>query len=81
KAMLGLRERAVTMRYVWSVIEETETKTILNLNDTDLIGQLLKQLENKKLLSSEQINEMSEYISSRVPLIRDLAQSRAVCNS
>ncbi|MEL6457778.1 MAG: hypothetical protein AAFQ91_05955 [Cyanobacteria bacterium J06621_15] len=79
--MLGLRERAVTMRYVWSVIEETETKTILNLNDTDLIGQLLKQLENKKLLSSEQINEMSEYISSRVPLIRDLAQSRAVCNS
>ena len=79
--MLGLRERAVTMRHVWSVIEETETKTILNLNDTDLIGQLLKQLENKKLLSSEQINEMSTYISSRVPLIRDLAQSRAVCNS
>ena len=79
--MLGLRERAVTMRHVWSVIEETETKTILNLNDTDLIGQLLKQLENKKLLSSEQINELSTYISSRVPLIRDLAQSRMVCNS
>ena len=79
--MLGLRERAVTMRHVWSVIEETETKTILNLNDTDLLTQLLKQLENKKLLSSEQINEMSTYISSRVPLIRDLAQSRAVCNS
>ena len=79
--MLGLRERAVTMRHVWSVIEETETKTILNLNDTDLIGQLLKQLENKKLLSSEQINEMSTYISARVPLLRDLAQSRAVCNS
>lgn len=79
--MLGLRERAVTMRHVWSVIEETETKTILNLNDTDLLTQLLKQLESKKLLSSEQINEMSTYISSRVPLIRDLAQSRAVCNS
>lgn len=79
--MLGLRERAVTMRHVWSVIEETETKTILNLNDTDLLRQLLKQLENKKLLSSEQINEMSTYISLRVPLIRDLAQSRMVCNS
>lgn len=79
--MLGLRERAVTMRHVWSVIEETETKTILSLNDTDLIGQLLKQLENKKLLSGEQISEMSTYISSRVPLIRDLAHSRMVCNS
>ncbi len=79
--MLGLRERAVTMRHVWSVIEETETKTILSLNDADLIGQLLKQLENKKLLSGEQIHEMSSYISSRIPLIRDLAQSRMVCNT
>ena len=79
--MLGLKERAVTMRYVWSVIEETESRTLLSLNDTDLIGQLLKQLESKKLLSNEQINEMSTYISSRVPLIRDLAQSRQLCNS
>ncbi|AFY53573.1 hypothetical protein Riv7116_0998 [Rivularia sp. PCC 7116] len=79
--MLGLRERAVTMRHVWSVIEETETKTILSLNDTDLIGQLLGKLESRKLLSGEQIKEMSIYISSRVPLIRDLAHSRMVCNS
>ena len=79
--MLGLRERAVTMRHVWSVIEETETKTILSLNDKDLIGQLLGKLESKKLLSGEQIKEMSTYISSRVPLIRDLAHSRMVCNS
>jgi hypothetical protein len=69
------------MRHVWSVIEETETKTILSLSDTDLIGQLLNQLESKKLLSGEQIKEMSSYISLRVPLIRDLAQSRMVCNS
>ena len=79
--MLGLRERAVTMRHVWSVIEETETKTILSLNDTDLIGQLLNKLESKKLLNGEQINEMSCYIRSRVPLIRDLAQTRMVSNS
>ena len=79
--MLGLKERAVTMRHVWSVIEETETKTILSLNDADLLQQLLKQLENKKLLSSEQISAMRTYIGSRVPLIRDLAQSRMLCNS
>ncbi len=78
--MLGLKERVVTMRYVWSVIEETETKILLSLNDADLLKQLLKQLENKKQLDSEQINDMSMYISSRVPLIRDLAHSRLVCN-
>ena len=79
--MLGLKERAITMRYVWSVIEETETRLLLNLNDEDLILQLLKQLENKKYLNQEQMNAMSTYISSRVPLIRDLAMSRQLCNS
>lgn len=79
--MLGLKERAVTMRHVWSVIEETETQTLLSLNDADLLKQLLKQLESKKLLNNEQISAMSIYISSRVPLIRDLAQSRMLCNS
>lgn len=78
--MLGLKERAVTMRHVWSVIEETETKTILGLNDADLLKQLLNQLEKKNLLSGEQVGAMSAYISSRVPLIRDLAHSRMVCN-
>ncbi|MEA5597510.1 hypothetical protein [Rivularia sp. UHCC 0363] len=78
--MLGLKERAVTMRYVWSVIEETETNTLLNLNDADLLKQLLNQLESKNLLSGEQIGAMGAYISSRVPLIRDLAHSRMICN-
>ncbi|MEM9923229.1 MAG: hypothetical protein AAF915_05655 [Cyanobacteria bacterium P01_D01_bin.50] len=79
--MLELKERAVSMRHVWSVIEETETDTLLDLNDADLLQQLLKKLETKKLLSSEQISAMSTYISLRVPLIRDLAHSRLVCNS
>lgn len=78
--MMGLKERAVMMRYVWSAIEETETNTLLGLNDKDLLNQLLQQLESKKLLSSDQINSMSAYISERVPLIRDLAQSRQLCN-
>ena len=79
--MLGLKERAVTMRHVWSVIEETETNILLNLNDADLLKQLLEQLKKRKLLDSEEMSTMSKYISSRVPLIRDLAQSRMLCNS
>ncbi len=79
--MLGLKERAITMRHVWSVIEETESKTILSLNDADLLKQLIQQLENKKQLSKEQMSVMSKYLSSRVPLIRDLALSRHVYNS
>ena len=84
--MLFSREQAVaqrvypmnssTLRQIWLVIEETQTNILLGFNDAELIQQLLRQLENKKLLSSEETSAISAYISSRVPLIRDLAQAR-----
>jgi muconolactone delta-isomerase len=65
-----------TLRQLWSVVEETQTSTLLKSDDEDLIQQLLKQLENKIFLSSEEINSLGAYIGSRVPLIRDLAYAR-----
>lgn len=84
--MLGIIKQAVavgvypmnssTLRQIWLVIEETQTNILLGFNDAELIQQLLRQLENKMLLSSENNSAISAYISSRVPLIRDLAQAR-----
>ncbi|GAB1540053.1 hypothetical protein NUACC21_27220 [Scytonema sp. NUACC21] len=65
-----------TLRYLWSVIEETQISTLLRLDDTDLVKQLLKQLDAKKLLSSEETNSVSTYLYSRTTLIRDLALAR-----
>lgn len=65
-----------TLRQIWLVIEETQTNILLGFNDAELIQQLLRELENKMLLSSENNSAISAYISSRVPLIRDLAQAR-----
>ena len=64
------------LRHLWSIVEETQTSTILKFSDADLIQQLLMQLKNKTLLTSEEINTINAYISSRVPLIRDLALAR-----
>jgi hypothetical protein len=58
------------------VIEQTQASTLLRLDDTDLVNQLLKQLDTKKPLSSEETNTLSAYLYSRTPLIRDLAIAR-----
>jgi hypothetical protein len=66
-----------TLRQLWSVVEQTQSSTLLGLNDTDLVKQLLKQLDSNKLLSSEETHTVSAYIFSRTRLIRDLAIARA----
>jgi hypothetical protein len=68
--------KSSTLRYLWSVIEQTQASTLLRLNDTDLVKLLLKQLDTKKPLSSEETNTLSAYLYSRTPLIRDLAIAR-----
>ena len=65
-----------TLRQLWSVIEETQTGVILKLSDTELVKQLLAQLNKKQALSSEETNTLSAYLYSRTPLIRDLATAR-----
>ena len=65
-----------TLRYLWSVIEQTQASTLLRLNDTDLVKQLLKQLDTKKPLSNEETSTLSAYLYSRTSLIRDLAIAR-----
>lgn len=67
---------SLVLRQLWSVVEETQTTTLLKFSDADLVQQLLKQLEYKKILSSEETSSISAYISSRIPLIRDLAHAR-----
>ncbi|MBW4565405.1 MAG: hypothetical protein KME32_30840 [Mojavia pulchra JT2-VF2] len=67
---------STTLRLLWSVIEETQTSILLGLNDTELIKQILAQINNKQLLSGEEIDSVRAYIYARTPLIRDLAQAR-----
>jgi hypothetical protein len=68
--------KSSTLRYLWSVIEKTQTDTLLKLNDTDMVKQLLKQLDVKKTFSSEETSTINTYLYSRITLIRDLAQAR-----
>jgi muconolactone delta-isomerase len=69
---------SATLRHLWSLIEETQSSTLLKLGDAELVHQLLTQLERRRWLSVEEISIVSLYIHSRIPLIRDLAQARSV---
>ncbi|WP_342745994.1 hypothetical protein [Brunnivagina elsteri] len=64
------------MRHLWSIVEETQTNILLGFSDTELVHQLLRQLEFRGLLDTEESNIVSAYLYSRLLLIRDLAKAR-----
>lgn len=64
---------AITLRKLWSVVEETQSPILLELDDTDLIHQLLHQTQHKYRLSKEEMQAARHYLGDRLSLIRDMA--------
>ncbi|WP_245939952.1 hypothetical protein [Stenomitos frigidus] len=67
-----------TLRQLWFIVETSQSQTLLNLDDNGLVQWLLKQLKAQQLLDHDETTAFSHYIASRVPLIRDLANSRTM---
>lgn len=65
------------LRQFWSLVENTQSHTLLNLDDSALAHWLLKQLKSQRSLSPSEAAQFSAYIQSHLPLIRDLAYSRS----
>lgn len=64
------------LRQLWSVVETTQTNTLLRLDDASLVQWLLKQTKTQAPLNHNEAHILSDYIQSRLTLIRDLAQER-----
>ena len=64
------------LRQIWSLVEATQSQILLTLDDESLVEWLLSQLTNQRSLDSQEANLLSDYLQSRLPLIRDVAQSR-----
>ena len=78
KMMNKAKLELTTIREIWTNVEATNTSTLLQLNDAELVRQLHQQVERKLFLSLEESQSLSAYISSKTTLIRDLAESRMV---
>lgn len=64
------------LRHFWSAVEETQTNLILNLDDNTLIQSLLRQIHQAQSLDGTELDALSDYIQTKLPLIRDLAEGR-----
>jgi CTP:phosphocholine cytidylyltransferase-like protein len=64
------------LRELWSLIENIQPHVLVDINENELIEQVLKQLEEKTILNIEVNDSVSIYISSKMCLIRDLAESK-----
>ncbi|MUL39132.1 hypothetical protein [Gloeocapsopsis dulcis] len=64
------------LRQLWSVVETTQSHILLRLDDAHLVQWLLKQTKTKTALNQNELDVLSDYIRSRLNLIRDLAENR-----
>ncbi|MBW4643679.1 MAG: hypothetical protein KME23_11935 [Goleter apudmare HA4340-LM2] len=64
------------MRQLWSVVETAHAKTLLQLDDASLVEWLVKQTHTQVFLEPTETDYLSDYIQSRLALIRDLAYER-----
>lgn len=70
----------VMLRQLWSLIETTQANLLLALDDATLAQWLTKQFKQDRALNRDELDCLSDYISTKAPLIRDLAQQRIVAD-
>jgi hypothetical protein len=67
---------AKLIQQLWAIIESTQVTTLLQFDDTALVQLLLQQLTVKQNLNPQDTPSVNTYIKSKLPLIRDTAESR-----
>jgi hypothetical protein len=63
------------LRQLWSLIETTQTNLLLKLDDASLVQWILKQFKQKRSLDTQEADIISDYIYSRISLIRVVQSS------
>ena len=66
------------LRQTWSLIETTNASELLEIGETELIQRLLNKLDAQKPLADKERNCLSDYLRSKMGLIKDTAEARLV---
>ncbi|MBE9198425.1 MULTISPECIES: hypothetical protein [unclassified Nodularia (in: cyanobacteria)] len=64
------------LRQLWSVVENSQARILLQMDDPSLVQWLVKQTTKQASLDPNETDYLSDYIQSRLTLIRDLAYER-----
>jgi hypothetical protein len=65
---------AATVRLFWGIVEQTTAQSIRDLGDAEIGRYFVRQINNQRLLSTDELGNLSRYIDSHVLLIRDLTE-------
>lgn len=63
------------IRKLWATIEAMPDQRISTLDDSSVLAWLMDLLQSDPTFDTRQSSVVSHYIQSRMPLIRDMAQS------
>ncbi|MDX2255241.1 MAG: hypothetical protein NW214_06990 [Pseudanabaenaceae cyanobacterium bins.39] len=61
------------MRLFWDSVNQAQPNLLLNLDDDGLLSWLVDQVKQRSSLDTSQQDDLSHYISDRIPLIREMA--------
>lgn len=64
------------LRQLWSLVEKTQASTLVTLDDASLVQCLLKQFNKEAAINGKEADLLTDYICSRISLIRDMAEAR-----
>lgn len=74
--MLNCAINPLLLRQFWTVVETTQANLLLHLDDSTLVRQLTDDLQTQQMMNADEEIAVNHYIESKLPLIRDIAQSR-----
>jgi hypothetical protein len=61
------------MRLFWDLVNRAQPSQLLRMDDEGLVNWLIDQVQQSSSLDHQQQDALCSYISSRMPLIRDIA--------
>ena len=64
------------LRQFWALIEVSQESLLLSLDDNALVQWLIEQITGQQDLDAAELDTLTHYAYSHVPLIRDLAGDR-----
>ena len=64
------------LRLIWTIVEGIPCQHLIALSNKALVETLIQQLSSHEQFNKSELSVVSEYIESRVKLIRDIAVSR-----
>ncbi|RMF22939.1 MAG: hypothetical protein D6756_09705 [Cyanobacteria bacterium J083] len=60
------------LRQIWVLIDKMQPTAVLSSDDSTLITNLVRQLQEKRSLNLQEKELVVEYLRTKLPLIRDL---------